>query len=161
VEVGRRIVAAGALVALAACTKAATPGVVPTPTPVVSPRPTTLTEMAIAGFKSAGLDIRTVNEFLAGHDPNPPLGIAGIYAGATWHDGTLQHPAGDTALGFEDGGTIEVFAAQGDREQRQKAFAALPANGGTVVGRGPYLLLLSPLLAPDAVARYTQALPTD
>ena len=36
----------------------------------------------------------------------------------------------------------------------------MPANGGTVVGRGPYLMLLSPLLAPDLVARYTHALPS-
>jgi len=110
-------------------------------------------------FTAAGLAVGTYNEFLAGHDPNPPLGIAAVYAGATWHDGTLQRPAGDTALGFEDGGTVEVFRTQADREVRQKAFASLPANGGTVVGRGPYLVLLSPLLAPDIVTRYTGALP--
>jgi len=113
----------------------------------------------MARFSAAGLAVGTYNEFLAGHDPNPPLGIPGIYAGATWHDTTLQRPAGDTALGFEDGGTVEVFTTQAEREARQQAFASLPANGGTVVGRGPYLMLLSPLLAPGVVARYTRALP--
>jgi hypothetical protein len=85
--------------------------------------------------------------------------MPGIYAGATWHDGTLQRPADDTALGFEDGGTVEVFTTQAEREARQQAFAAPPANGGTVVGRGPYLMLLSPLLAPGVVTRCTTALP--
>jgi hypothetical protein len=113
----------------------------------------------MARFGAAGLAIGTYTEFLAGHDPNPPLGMPGVYAGATWHDGTLQRPAGDTALGFEDGGTVEVFTTQAQREARQQDFAALPANGGTVVGRGPYLMLLSPLLAPGVVTRYTQALP--
>jgi hypothetical protein len=145
---------------LAGCTKTAVPRVVPTPPATVASGHATTTQVVIADFKAAGLTVGTYNEFLAGHDPNPPLGIAGVYAGATWHDGTLQRPAGDTAFGFEDGGTVEVFATQADREARQKAFASMPANGGTVVGRGVYLMLLSPLLAPDLVARYTQALPS-
>jgi hypothetical protein len=165
-----RPVAAGAAVVvlcLTACTKAPTPRAVQSPSAAVpsspsaavSSSPSTATEMVMARFTATGLAVGTYNEFLAGHDPNPPLGMTGVYAGATWHDLTLQRPAGDTALGFEDGGTVELFTTPGDREARQKAFAALPANGGTVVGRGPYLMLLSPLLAPGVVARYTQALP--
>ncbi len=123
--------------------------------------PSTPARVVMARFTAAGLAVGTYNEFLAGHDPNPPLGMPGSYAGATWHDGTLQPPAGDTALGFEDGGTVEVFTTQAEREARQQAFAGLPANGGTVVGRGPYLMLLSPLLAPGVVTRYTRALPPD
>lgn len=142
---------------LAGCTKAPR-RVVPTPSAATAAVPSTPTEDAIARFKAAGLAIGTYNEFLAGHDPNPPLGLAGAYAGATWHDGTLQRPAGDTPFGFEDGGTLEVFPSPADREARQKAFASLPANGGAVIGQGPYLMLLSPLLTPDIVARYTQAL---
>ena len=144
---------------LGACTKASPPRVAPTPPAAVSSTPSTPAQVVMARFTAAGLAVGTYNEFLAGHDPSPPLGMAGVYAGATWHDGTLQRPAGDTALGFEDGGTVEVFTTQADREGRQKAFASLPANGGTVVGRGPYLMLLSPLLAPDVATRYTQALP--
>ena len=144
---------------LGACTKAPAPRAVQSPSTVLSSSPSTATEQVMARFTVAGLAIGTYNEFLPGHDPNPPLGMTGVYAGATWHDGTLQRPAGDTALGFEDGGTVELFTTQTDREARQKAFASLPANGGTVVGRGPYLMLLSPLLAPGVVARYTQALP--
>jgi len=67
--------------------------------------PSTPAQAVMARFTAAGLAVGTYNEFLAGHDPNPPLGMPGSYAGATWHDGTLQPPAGDTALGFEDGGT--------------------------------------------------------
>jgi hypothetical protein len=154
---------------LAACTKAPaprvtgastlSPGAVRGASAAVSPAPSTPAQAVMARFSAAGLAVGTYNEFLAGHDPNPPLGMPGIYAGATWHDGTLQRPAGDTALGFEDGGTVEVFTTQAEREARQAAFAVLPANGGTVVGRGPYLMLLSPLLAPGVVVRYTQALP--
>jgi len=144
---------------LVACTKAPSPRVVPTPSTTAPSSPSTAAQVVMARFTSAGLAVGTYNEFLAGHDPNPPLGMTGVYAGATWHDGTLQRPAGDTALGFEDGGTVEVFTTQAERETRQQAFASLPANGGTVVGRGPYLMLLSPLLAPDVQARYTQALP--
>lgn len=157
-----RLVRAGAAVVvlcLAACSKAPSPRAVQSPSTVLSSSPSTATEQVMARFTAAGLAIGTYNEFLAGHDPNPPLGMTGVYAGATWHDGTLQRPAGDTALGFEDGGTVELFTTQTDREARQKAFASLPANGGTVVGRGPYLMLLSPLLAPGVAARYTQALP--
>ena len=144
---------------LGACTKAPTPRAAPTPPAAVSSLPSTPTQVVMARFTAAGLAVGTYNEFLAGHDPNPPLGMPGIYAGATWHDGTLQRPAGDTALGFEDGGTVEVFTTQAEREARQRAFAALPANGGTVVGQGLYLMLLSPLLGPGVVARYTRALP--
>jgi len=157
----RLIIAGTAVVVLllVACTKAPSPRVVPTPSTTASSGPSTAAQVVMARFTAAGLAVGTYNEFLAGHDPSPPLGMAGVYAGATWHDGTLQRPAGDTALGFEDGGTVEVFTTQADREARQKAFASLPANGGTVVGRGPYLMLLSPLLAPDVATRYTQALP--
>jgi hypothetical protein len=144
---------------LAACTKAPAPRVATTPPVAVPSSSSTAAEVVMARFSAAGLAVGTYNEFLAGHDPNPPLGMPAVYAGATWHDGTLQRPAGDTALGFEDGGTLEVFATQAEREVRQEAFASLPANGGTVVGRGPYLMLLSPLLVPEVVARYTQALP--
>jgi len=144
---------------LVACTKAPSPRVVPTPSTTAPSSPSTAAQVVMARFTSAGLAVGTYNEFLAGHDPNPPLGMPGIYAGATWHDGTLQRPAGDTALGFEDGGTVEVFTTQAEREARQRAFAALPANGGTVVGQGLYLMLLSPLLGPGVVARYTRALP--
>jgi hypothetical protein len=157
-----RLLGAGAAVValcLAACTKAPAPRVVQSPSTAVSSSPSTAAQLVMARFTAAGLAIGTYNEFLARHDPNPPLGLTGVYTGATWHDGTLQRPAGDTALGFEDGGTVEVFTTQADREARQRAFASLPVNGGTVVGRGPYLMLLSPLLAPDVVARYTQALP--
>ena len=157
-----RLVRAGAAVVVlcfAACSKAPAPRAVQSPSTILPSSPSTATEQVMAWFTAAGLAIGTYNEFLAGHDPNPPLGMTGVYAGATWHDGTLQRPAGDTALGFEDGGTVELFTTQTDREARQKAFASLPANGGTVVGRGPYLMLLSPLLAPGVVARYTQALP--
>ncbi|HYR64357.1 MAG TPA: hypothetical protein VET24_17220 [Actinomycetota bacterium] len=142
---------------LAACTKPSSPRTSPTATAAPSASATTVTELIVAHLGAAGLAIGTVNEFLAGHDPNPPLGLAGSYAGGTWHDRTLQRPAGDTSLGFEDGGTVEVFASQADREARQTAFATLPANGGTVIGNGPSLMLLSPLLAPDVVARYRQA----
>ena len=152
-----RPAAAALVLCLAGCTRTP-PRVVPPPTAATASAPATATEQIIARFKDTGLAVGTYNEFLAGHDPNPPLGIAGAYAGGTWHDLTLQPPAGDTPFGFEDGGTIEVFASQTDRETRQKAFASLPANGGTVVGHGPYLMLLSPLLTPDIVARYTQAL---
>jgi hypothetical protein len=145
---------------LAACTKTLPARVAPTPPATVPSSPSTAAQVVMARFTAAGLAVGTYNEFLAGHDPNPPLGLTGRYAGATWHDGTLQRPAGDTALGFEDGGTVEVFTTQAERETRQAAFASLPANGGTVVGRGPYLMLLSPLLVPDAAARYTQALPS-
>jgi hypothetical protein len=164
--------AAGAVVValwLGACTKAPAPRVASplspgalrgasTPSAAVSPAPSTAAQV-VARFTAAGLAVGTYTEFLAGHDPNPPLGIPGIYAGATWHDATLRPPADDTALGFEDGGTVEVFTTPTEREARQQAFAALPANGGTVVGRGPYLMLLSPLLAPGVVTRYTTALP--
>ena len=131
----------------------------PAPTPTVSLAPTTPAELAIAQFQDAGLAIGTVTEFIAGHDPNPPLGIPGTYAGATWYDKTLPDPAEDTALGFRDGGTLEVFPTVADRQARQAALASPPAGGGTVIGQGPYLLLLSPLLAADVVARYQQALP--
>jgi hypothetical protein len=109
-------------------------------------------------FRAAGLRIGTTNYFLAGHDPNPPLGLSGSYSGATWHDGTLPAPIGDRALGFEDGGALEIFGTVPDRETRQKQFAALPANAGTVLGQGPYLVLLSPLLSPDLVGRYRAVL---
>jgi hypothetical protein len=151
--------AAAIVLLLAACTKVSPPRVVPTPSTTTPSSPSTAAQVVMARFTAAGLAVGTYNEFLAGHDPNPPLGMTGVYAGATWHDGTLQRPAGDTALGFEDGGTVEVFTTQAGRETRQQAFASLPANGGTVVGRGPYLMLLSPLLAPDVATRYTQALP--
>jgi hypothetical protein len=154
-----RLAVVAAALCLAACTSTPAPRASPSVALTGSPAPATATQVVIASFTAAGLGIGTVNEFLAGHDPNPPLGIRGVYAGGTWHDTSLQRPAGDTPFGFEDGGTVEVFNTQADREVRQKAFSALPANGGTVVGRGPYLLLLSPLLAPDIVARYTAALP--
>ena len=150
------------LIAVPSCTGGAPSGTAPTGavTPSASGAPRTEAELVIAQFKAQGLRVGTANHFLAGYDPNPPLGIPGSYAGATWYDRTLQPPAGDTAVGFEDGGTIEVFTTQADRETRQKAFSSLPTNAGTVVGRGPLLLLLSPLLAPAVVARYEQALQT-
>jgi len=150
---------------LAGCTAKARSGGRSTPTPTVSPTPTfspaptTTAELAIAQLQDAGLAIGTVTEFVAGHDPNPPLRIPGTYAGATWHDKTLPDPAEDAPLGFRDGGTLEVFPTVGDRQARQAALASLPPNGGTVIGQGPYLLLLSPLLAADVVARYQGALP--
>ena len=144
---------------LAGCTAEPRSSGRPTPTPTAAAAPTTAPELAIGQFQDAGLAIGTVTEFIAGHDPNPPLGIPGTYAGATWYDKTLPGPAEDTALGFRDGGTLEVFPTVGDRQARQAALASLPASGGTVTGQGPYLLLLSPRLAPDVAARYQRALP--
>src|SRR5439155_16699772 len=79
---------------LAACTRAPAPRAVPSPSTAVSSSPSTATQVVMARFTAAGLAVGTYNEFLAGHDPNPPLGTAGVYAGATWHDGTLQRPGG-------------------------------------------------------------------
>jgi hypothetical protein len=151
-------VGAAVVLCLAGCTRTPPSRVEPTRPGSTTSAPSTATQEIMARFKTAGLAIGTYNEFLAGHDPNPPLGIAGVYAGATWHDTTLQRPAGDTPFGFEDGGTLEVFTSVAGREARQNAFTSLPANGGTVVGQGPYLMLLSPLLAAPLVTRYTQAL---
>ena len=155
-----------AAVAAPACIKApvradlptAAPSAASAPAASASATPQTQSEIVIGRFKADGLAVRTVTYFLPGHDPNPPLGTAGVYAGGTWYDGTLQPPAEDTVLGFEDGGSVEVFGSQADRESRQRAFASLPVNAGTVIGRGPFLLLLSPLLAPAVVTRYQQAL---
>jgi len=148
-----------AVALMPACIKAPLRAAPPTaPTASAPATPQTPTEIVIGRFKADGLAVRTVTYFLAGHDPNPPLGIPGVYAGGTWHDGTLQVPAGDTMLGFEDGGSLEVLSSQAERENRQRAFASLPVNAGTVIGRGPFLLLLSPLLAPAVVTRYQQAL---
>jgi len=145
--------------AVPACIKAPLRAAPPTPPAASAPAtPQTPTEIVIGRFKADGLAVRTVTYFLTGHDPNPPLGIAGLYAGGTWHDGTLQAPAGDTMLGFEDGGSVEVFKSHADRESRQRAFSSLPLNAGTVIGEGRFLLLLSPLLAPAVVARYEEAL---
>lgn len=143
---------------LAGCTTRRHAAERPTET-AVSPAPTTPAELAIAQFQEAGLAIGTVTEFIAGHDPNPPLRIPGTYAGATWHDTSLPDPTEDAPLGFRDGGTLEIFPTSADRQARQAALASLPPGGGTFTGRGAYLLLLSPLLAPDLVTRYQQALP--
>jgi len=133
-----RLAALLAAVAAPACIKA----------PLRADLPTAAPSAASAPAASASATPQTQSEIV----------IAGVYAGGTWYDGTLQPPAEDTVLGFEDGGSVEVFGSQADRESRQRAFASLPVNAGTVIGRGRFLLLLSPLLAPAVVARYQQAL---
>src|SRR5207302_7039024 len=74
---------------LGACTKSPAPRVASplspdalrgasTPSAAVSPVPSTAAQM-VARFTAAGLAVGTYTEFLAGHDPNPALGIPGVY----------------------------------------------------------------------------------
>src|SRR5438105_2884778 len=87
----------------------------------------------VQAFLDAQLPVAEHVTFTAGNDTNHQLGRPGQYNGkASWHDSRVSpftHSGDTTGIDFSDGGTVETFASNSDRDQRAnylKGFASTP-----------------------------------
>lgn len=124
-------------------------------------------------FKAAGLPISKSIVFTEATDPNDQMGTAGSYTSkASWWDDRIDQtalavdpeiaemlPESNSEWDLEHGGTVEVFANDGDAERRAEYVKALGnlAPEHHVLG-GNVLVRLSPHLSLEQAAGYEAAL---
>jgi hypothetical protein len=114
-------------------------------------------------LKGQGLPVRQVKVYSEADDPNKLLGRPGQYIGkANFRDSRADS---DRARGLDvsEGGSIEVFAFEGDARQRADYVEEIARSGGGLFAeydylRGKVLLRVAGNLTPTEAREYQAAL---
>jgi hypothetical protein len=115
-------------------------------------------EQVMAHLKSAGLPITSELIFTAENEPNQLLGRPRQYtAKGAWKDSRIR-AEGDP--GLSTGGSVEIFANEGDRKSRQDYIATVatsPLLAEYAYAKGVVLVRVSKGLTPAQASDYEKA----